>query len=177
AEQRMQKAVRATADNLATLRTGRATPALVDGIRVEYYGTPYELKQLATISAPEPRLLVIDPWDKKMIDTIQRAIMQSDLGLNPSTDGNVIRIPIPPLTEERRQEMVKLANKRAEEGKVAVRNVRRDAVDELRRLEKDEHLSEDEIKRARNELDKVTSKYVDEIEELRKAKEREIMEV
>lgn len=176
AEQRMKKAVEATAHDLSMLRTGRASPALLDHIRVEYYGTMYQLKQLATITAPEPRLLVVDPWDKSMIDTIQKAIASSGIGLTPSTDGNVIRVPIPPLTEERRRELVKLANKRAEDGKVAVRNVRRDVLEDLRKLEKEQGISEDEIKRARNELDKLTSKHTDEIETLRKAKEQEIME-
>ncbi|MCS7254134.1 MAG: ribosome recycling factor [Armatimonadota bacterium] len=176
AEQRMKKAVEATASNLAMLRTGRATPALLDHIRVEYYGTMYQLKQLATITAPEPRLLIIAPWDKSLIDSIQRAILGSDIGLTPSTDGNVIKVPIPPLTEERRHELVKLTNKRAEEGKVAVRNVRRDILEELRKLEKEQSISEDEVRRARSELDKITSKHIDEIEALRKAKEQEILE-
>jgi len=176
AEHRMKKAVEATANDLSMLRTGRASPALLDHIKVEYYGVVYPLRQLASITAPEPRLIVVDPWDKNIIDAIQKAILSSDLGLTPSTDGNVIRVPIPPLTEERRHELVKLASKRAEEGKVAVRNVRRDALDELRKLEKEKHFSEDDVKRARGELDKLASKYVEEIEMLRKAKEKEILE-
>lgn len=175
-EQRMKKAVEATANDFAVLRTGRASPALLDRIQIEYYGTVYQLKQLATITAPEPRLIVVDPWDKSLIDAIQRAIASSDIGLTPSTDGNVIKVPIPPLTEERRKELIKIANKRAEEGKVAVRNIRRDALEHLRKIEKEQNLSEDEVRRARAELDKLTSKHVDEIEALRRAKEREIME-
>ncbi|MFA4028608.1 MAG: hypothetical protein GDYSWBUE_000624 [Candidatus Fervidibacterota bacterium] len=176
AEQRMKKSVEATAHDLSMLRTGRASPALLDHIRVEYYGTVYQLKQLATITAPEPRLLVIDPWDKSIIDSIQKAIVSSGIGLTPTTDGNVIKVPIPPLTEERRRELVRLANKRAEEGKVAVRNVRRDVLEDLRKLEREQNISEDEVRRARDELDKLASRHIDEIEALRKAKEQEILE-
>lgn len=176
AEDRMQKSVQIAADDLATLRTGRASPAILDGIKVEYYGTPYRVRELATISVPEPRLLVVDPWDKQMLEPIRKAIMQSPLGLNPVNDGKVLRITIPPLTEERRRDLLKVVNERTEQGKIAIRNVRRDALEELRRLEKQPGISEDMIRRARQELDKLTEKYVGEMEKLRKAKEKEVME-
>lgn len=176
-EEKMRKAVEVLQSDLMTLRTGRASPALVDRVKVEYYGTTVPLNQLATISAPEPRLLVIRPWDPSSVSAIEKAILKSDLGLTPSTDGSVIRLPIPRLTEERRQELVKLVNRRVEEGRVAVRNCRRDGLEELRELEKEKIISEDEFYQARDDLQKLTDKYNERLAEIGQAKEREIMEV
>ncbi|MDR5708258.1 MAG: ribosome recycling factor [Armatimonadota bacterium] len=176
ARQRMQKSVEATRRELAGLRTGRAHPGLVEHIRVEYYGTPVPLNQLATITAPEPRLLVIQPWDKSALRNIEKALMQSDLGLNPTSDGNVLRVPIPPLTEERRQDLVRLARKLAEEGRVAVRNIRREAKETIEELEDEGEISEDEARRAQEELQKLTDRFIEEIDALLQRKEAEILE-
>lgn len=174
---RMEKAVEALQLDLMGLRTGRASPALVERIRVDYYGTPTPLNQLATISVPEPRLLTIKPWDASSASAIEKAIMKSDLGLTPSNDGGIIRLNIPRLTEERRRELVKLVNRRVEEGKVALRNIRRDGLDDLRELEKEKLISEDEMFNARDEIQKMTDEYVRKMDEVGKAKEDEIMEV
>ncbi len=177
AEAKMKASVQATHDDLATLRTGRASPALLDRITVEMYGAPMPIKQLATISVPEPRLLVIQPWDKAALSPIEKAIAKSDLGLVPQKDSAVIRLPIPTLTEERRKDYVKLAHKKTEAGRVAVRNVRRDLIEQLRKMEKDEHLPEDEVHRATEQAQKITDRFVADIDLLLKAKESEIMEV
>ncbi|MCS7172137.1 MAG: ribosome recycling factor [Armatimonadetes bacterium] len=177
ARQRMQKSVEATRRELAGLRTGRAHPGLVEHIRVEYYGTPVPLNQLATITAPEPRLLVIQPWDKSALRSIEKALLQSDLGLHPTSDGNVLRVPIPPLTEERRQDLVKLARKLAEEGRVAIRNIRREAKETIEELEDEGEISEDEARRAQEELQKLTDRFIEEIDALLQRKEAEILEV
>lgn len=174
---RMQKAVEATARELATLRTGRASPALLEHIKVEYYGTSVPLNQLASISVPEPRLLVVQPWDRNAAKAIEKAILQSELGLVPSSDGVVLRIPIPPLTEERRRELVRVARKHAEEGRVAVRNVRREAKETLEELEDAREISEDEARRAQEELQKLTDRFIGEIDALLQKKEAEILEV
>ncbi|MDR7443779.1 MAG: ribosome recycling factor [Armatimonadota bacterium] len=177
ARQRMQKSVEATRRELAGLRTGRAHPGLVEHIRVEYYGTPVPLNQLATITAPEPRLLVIQPWDRSALRNIEKALMQSDLGLHPTSDGNVLRVPIPPLTEERRQDLVRLARKLAEEGRVAIRNIRREARETIEELEDEGEISEDEARRAQEELQRLTDRFIEEIDALLQRKEAEILEV
>lgn len=177
ADEKMRKAAAVTHDDLARLRTGRASPALVEKILVDYYGEQTQLNQLATINVPEPRLLVIQPYDKSTIKSIEKAIMSSDLGVTPSNDGNVIRLPFPTLTEETRKELVKVAHHRAEEGRVAVRNVRRHAKDELEKMQKAGDISEDDLKRAEKELQKETDAHVEEIDKLLAAKEQELREV
>ena len=177
ANQRMDKSVEATHEHFNSVRTGRAAPALLDRIQVDYYGTPTPLKNLATISAPEPRLLSIQPFDPSSLEQVEKAIMESDLGLTPSNDGKVIRLPIPQLTEERRKELVKLVRHMAEEGRVAVRNVRRDAIKHLEVLVKDGDVGDDEERAAEARVQKVTDDHVAKIDELLKRKEAEIMEV
>jgi ribosome recycling factor len=177
AERRMHKAVDALKQDIAAIRTGRASSALVERIQVDYYGTPTPINQVATISVPEPRLLVIQPWDRKMIADIEKAIQKSDLGINPSNDGQVIRLNIPPMSEERRRDMVKMLHKKLDEHKVAVRNVRRDVQDKLRDREKKKEVSEDELKRSSDRLQKLTDRYIEEMEKVGKTKELEILEV
>lgn len=177
ATDRMTKAVAATSHEFSKVRTGKATTALLDGIRVEYYGNMVPLNQAATVAAPEPRLLTIQPWEKSMSAEIAKAIMKSDLGLNPVPDGNIIRVPIPPLNEERRKELVKLVKKLAEEGKIAIRNIRRDANDHLKKAEKDKEISEDQQHRTSDEIQKMTDDKIAEIDKLVVAKEAEVMEV
>lgn len=177
AKGRMQKAVDATKHEFGALRTGRASPALLEQIRVDYYGVPTPINQTATITVPEPRLLVIQPWDKKMVKDIERAILKSELGLVPSSDGVHVRVPIPPLTEERRKELVKVAHKHAEEGRVAIRNVRREAKEMIEELEDDGEISEDDAERGLDELQKLTDKHIEDIDALLAAKDTEIMEV
>ncbi len=177
AKQRMQKAIEATRHEFASLRTGRASPALLEQIRVDYYGTPTPINQLATITVPEPRLLVIQPWDKKFVKEVERAILKSELGLVPSSDGVHVRVPIPTLTEERRRELVKVAHRHAEEGRIAVRNIRREAKELLEELEEAGDVSEDDAKRAIEELQKLTDKAIADIDALLAAKDKEIMEV
>lgn len=176
AEERMKKSVEVTAQELAALRTGRASPAILYGIRVEYYGAPYEIRELASITVPDPRTLIIDPWDKQMLEPIRKAITNSPLSLNPVNDGKVLRINLPPLTEERRRELLKLVNQRSEHGKIAIRNIRKDAQEELRKLDKQPGISEDALRRAREDLDKLTERYIQKVDELRKAKEQEVLE-
>ncbi|MEN6348054.1 MAG: ribosome recycling factor [Syntrophomonas sp.] len=177
AEDRMQKTIEHLGKDLATLRAGRANPAMVEKISVEYYGEPTPLNQLANISVPEARLLVIQPWDKTIIAGIEKAIMKSDLGVTPSNDGNVIRLAIPQLTEERRKDLAKVVRKKAEEAKVAVRNIRREANDMLKSSEKDKLISEDESKKGMDEIQKTTDKHIKDIDVVLQAKEKEIMEV
>jgi ribosome recycling factor len=177
AKAHMQKAVEAAKREFASVRTGRASPALLERVTVDYYGTPTPITQVATVTVPEPRLLVIQPWDKSLVREIERAIQKSDLGLVPSSDGALIRLPIPSLTGERRRDLVKLVHKQAEEARVAVRNIRRDNKDKLERLEKKAELSEDETRRAVDELQKLTDRHIAEIEALVSAKEKEIMEI
>lgn len=177
AERRMTKAVEAAQHDYTTIRTGRANPAMLERVNVEIYGTSMPVNQVATISVPEPRLLLIAPWDKSAISQIERAIQKSDLGLNPSSDGNVIRLSIPQLTEERRKEFIKLLHKKAEEHRVAVRNVRRDANEELKHQEKAGDASEDDARRAQEQIQKLTDKYIEQIDTLTHAKEAELMEV
>jgi ribosome recycling factor len=177
ADRRMQKAIEALKLDLSAIRTGRASSALVDRITVDYYGTPTPISQVATISVPEARLLVIQPWDRKMLTDIEKAIQKSDLGINPSNDGQVIRLAIPPLNEERRRDMVKTVHKKLDEHKVAIRNVRRDAHDKLRDREKKKEISEDELKRSTDRLQKLTDRFIDEMDKIGKSKEQEILEV
>ncbi|RDV82431.1 ribosome recycling factor [Ammonifex thiophilus] len=177
AELSMKKAVEHFKKDLAAIRTGRASPALLEKVMVDYYGVPTPVNQLATITAPEPRLLVIQPWDRSIINEIEKAILKSDLGLTPSNDGQVIRLVLPQLTQERREELVRVARKRAEEARVAIRNIRREANDELKEKQKKENVSEDEIKRLQGEVQKLTEKYIKEVDNLLAAKEKEIMEV
>ncbi|HEY3247399.1 MAG TPA: ribosome recycling factor [bacterium] len=177
AKSRMHKAIEATKHEFAALRTGRASPALLEQIRLDYYGVQTPIPQLATVSVPEPRLLVIQPWDKKMVKDVERAIMKSELGLVPSSDGTVVRVPIPSLTEERRKDLVKVARKHAEEGRVAIRNIRREAKELIEELEDDGEVSEDDAKRGLDELQKLTDKSIADVDALLAAKETEIMEV
>lgn len=178
AKERMEKAVEAVRREFAKIRTGKATVSLLDGVRVEYYGAAVPLRQVANISVPEARLLVVQPWDKKVIGEIEKAIRSADLGLNPSSDGNLIRVPIPPLTEERRKEMVRFVHKLAEEGRVAVRNVRRDVNEMLRQMQKDGEISEDEFHRAHDKtVQEMTDGSVREVDQILGAKEEELMEV
>jgi ribosome recycling factor len=176
AKDRMEKAVAALKKELSSLRAGRATPALLDRIQADYYGSPTPINQMASITTPDPRTLLIQPWDRSAINEIEKAIMKSDLGLTPANDGQVIRIVIPQLTEERRNELVKLTRKYGEESKVAVRNIRRDANDEIKKLEKGT-ISEDESRRYQDEIQKMTDKYIAEIDKVLAAKEKEIMEI
>jgi ribosome recycling factor len=162
---------------LATIRTGHATPALIEHIKVEYAGVPTPLNQIAGISAPAARLLVIQPWDKSCIHDIEKAIMKSDLGLTPSSDGNVIRLNVPPLTEERRRELTKLVGKRVEERKIVIRKLRHEAMEELKSLEKNKEIPQDELKRSLDKLQKLTDVFILEVEEIGRAKEAELMEV
>ncbi len=177
AEHRMKGAVRAAQDDFHTLRTGRANPALLDNVVVDYHGTPMPINQLAAISVPEPRLLVIAPWDKQAISAIERAITNSDLGMTPSSDGNVIRLAIPYLTEERRKELIKQLHKKAEDHRVAVRNIRRDVNDKIKHQEKEHEISEDDARRLQDEVQKLTDKTISEIDSLQKTKESELLEV
>jgi ribosome recycling factor len=177
AQERMGKAIDALRHNLSTVRTGRASPALVERVQVEYYGAMMPLNQLAGISAPEPRLLVIQPWDRASIGPIERAIQKSDLGLVPNNDGQVIRLSIPALTEERRKQLVKVVHQTVEEGKVAVRNIRRDAIHQTRDMRTKREISEDDERRAEHELDSLTKKFTDEADKIGKGKEQEVLEV
>ncbi|GHV91484.1 ribosome-recycling factor [Spirochaetia bacterium] len=176
-EERMKKTLASLKDGFASLRTGRASAALFDKIKVDYYGDKSPLNQVANISIPEARLIVIQPWDKALIGEIEKAIRSSELSLNPSNDGKVIRISIPPLTEERRKELVKLAKNQAEQSRVSVRNIRRDGNDELKKLLKDAALTEDEETKAADELQKLTDTYITKVNQVLEEKEKEIMEV
>jgi ribosome recycling factor len=177
AEQKMRGAVSVTRDELASIRTGRANPKLLDRVTADYYGAQVPLNQLASFSVPEPRLLVIQPFDRAAIGAMEKAIMTSDLGLTPSNDGNVIRLAFPALTEERRRDLTKLAKDRGEEGRVSVRNVRRHAKEALERLERDHAISEDDLRRSERELQRLTDQYIAEIEDVLSHKEKELMEV
>jgi len=172
----MRASVGGLRKELATLRTGRATPALVEHIKVDYAGVPTPLNQIASISVPEARLILIQPWDKSSIRNIEKAILTSDLGLNPSNDGNVIRIAIPPLSEERRQELIRVVRKRVEERKVAIRNLRHDVMNDLRSMEKNKEISQDEHRRALNQLQKITDTFIAEIDQIGRDKEAELRE-
>jgi ribosome recycling factor len=174
---RMEQAVETVRQELSKLRTGKASPAILDGITVNYYGTNTPLRQVANVSAPEPRLLVVQPWDRSLLAEVEKTILKSDLGLNPTNDGIVIRIPIPALTEERRQSLVKVGKKITEDGRVAIRNVRRDANEKLKKLEKDSKISEDELRRSQDETQKMTDEYIKKLDEILALKEKDIMEI
>jgi ribosome recycling factor len=177
AEHKMDQAVSHLKDDLAAIRTGRATPAVLNRVTVEYYGTPVPLNQLAGVTVPEPRLLQVQPFDKGAIGAIEKAIQSSDLGITPNNDGNVIRLAFPPLTEERRKELVKQVHARAEEGRVAIRNIRRHSKDELEKLEREGAISEDDLMRAEKDLQKLTDRFVADIDQIQGHKEQELMEV
>ncbi len=176
-EGKMRIATDGLKKELATIRTGHATPALIEHVKVEYAGIPTPLNQIAGVSAPEAKLLVIQPWDPSSIRNIEKAILKSNLGLNPTSDGRIIRVNIPQLTEERRQELIKLVRSRIEERKVTIRNLRREAIDELKELEKNKDMSQDELKRTLDQLQKLTDGFIVDIEQIRQAKEAELMEV
>lgn len=176
-EDRMKKTLEVLEADLRTIRTGRASPALVERVMVDYYGVPTPLNQLAVISAPEPQLLTIRPYDPSSLGEIERAILKSDLGLTPSNDGRIIRLVIPPLTEQRRTELARLVSRRVEEAKVALRNIRREALDDLREFEKEKMISEDEFYQARDELQELTDKYIERADEIGERKSREVMEI
>jgi ribosome recycling factor len=177
AEDHMKKAIESLHVDLRGIRTGRASPALVERVRVNYYGTPTNLVELASISAPEPQLLIIRPWDVSALKEIERAILQSDLGLTPGNDGKIIRLTIPPLTEERRRELTRVVAKRVEEARVAVRNCRRDGLNDLKEMEKEKIITEDDFFVGKDDLQELTDKYIGMIDEVGKAKEKEIMEL
>jgi len=177
AETRMRGAISVLHDDLAAIRTGRASPALVERLQVEYFGNPTPLQQLASIGVPEPRSLMIKPFDATTLKAIEKAILTSDLGLNPNNDGKVIHLNLPPLTEERRRDLVKHMHHRLEESRIAVRNIRRDVHNDMREFEKEKLVTEDELKRGEDDLQKLTDKYIEEIAEQGKNKEKEIMEV
>ncbi|MDO8691918.1 MAG: ribosome recycling factor [Dehalococcoidia bacterium] len=177
ADDKMKKAIEALRRELVSIRTGRAAPGLVDHLLVDYYSTLTPLNQLASITAPEVRLILIQPWDRSSLQAIEKAILKSDLGLNPSNDGQVIRLALPQLTEERRKDLVKVVHKKVEEGRVSVRNVRRDAVDHLKKQEKDKLISADDLHRTHEKLQKLTDKYIVEVDHVGQDKEAELMEV
>lgn len=176
-ETKMKKAVEVVRQEFIKIRTGKATTALLDGIKVDYYGSLMPLNQVGNVGTPDIHTISITPWDKAMIGAIEKAIQTANLGLNPANDGTVVRVPIPPLNEERRKELVKLIKKFAEDGKIALRNIRRDAIDHLKKSEKEEHFSEDERKRGEDEAQKLTDKFIKEIDSHVALKEKEIMEV
>jgi len=177
ADQRMQKSIETLKADLAKVRTGRAHPGMLDHVTVEYYGNPTALTQVANVTLIDSRTLGVQPWEKKMISVVEKAIREADLGLNPSTQGDVIRVPTPPLTEERRREMVKLVKTEAEDAKIAIRNIRRDANEQLKRLLKDKACSEDDERRAQDEVQKLTDKFVLEVDKLVVDKEKEVLTV
>lgn len=177
AEEKMKKAVAATQNEMGTIRTGRANPLILDRVTLDYYGTPTPVKQMANVSVQDGTTLVIQPYDRTQLSEIEKAIAKSDLGLTPNNDGSVLRLIIPPLTEDRRKELVKLVKKYGEEGKVAIRNIRRDATEDVEKLKKTDNLSEDEIKRRKEQIQKLTDRYTQQLEKLTGEKEKEIMEV
>lgn len=177
AKAKMRKSVEALSKSYQRVRTGRASLSLLDGVRVKYYGTPTPLKQVASLTIPDPKTIMIQPWDPSVLGEIEKAILKSELGLTPANDGKVIRIPIPPLTEERRKELVRLVRKMAEESRVAIRNIRRDANEMIKELKKEKEISEDEMHRAQDEVQKVTNEFVKEVDGICQQKEKEILEV
>jgi ribosome recycling factor len=176
-EKKMKTSLDTFRKELNSIRTGRASLALLDGITVQYYGVPTPLNQVATLSVPESRLMTIQPWDSSVIGEVEKAILKSDLGLTPSSDGRVIKIPIPPLTEERRKQLVRIVKKLGEECKVAVRNVRREGNDDIKNLERDKKISEDELRRAQDQVQKLTDRYISMVEQVSAQKEKEVMEI
>ncbi|WP_019879218.1 ribosome recycling factor [Succinispira mobilis] len=176
-ENKMKKALDVLKHDLASVRAGRANPSILEKVMVDYYGTPTAVNQLANVTVPEPRMIVIQPWEKNLLKDIEKAIMKSDLGLNPNNDGSVIRLNIPQLTEQRRQEIVKSVSKKVEDSKVAIRNIRRDANDCIKKLEKDKEIAQDESKKAQEDMQKLTDKYIKIADEIYQLKEKEIVEV
>jgi ribosome recycling factor len=176
-EERMRKAVESARAELAKIRTGKASPAILDAVKVNYYGSMVPLKQVASVNTPESKLITVQPWEKNMLQEIEKAIQKADIGLNPQNDGTLIRLPIPPLTQERRQDLVRTCKKLGEEGRVAVRNIRRDAMEHLKKAKKDGALAEDDEKNFEKELQKITDKHISQIDEILKHKEAEVMEV
>lgn len=177
AADKMNGAIESLKKDFASTRTGRASISLLDGILVDYYGTSTPISQVASLGIPDPRQITIQPWEQKLIPEIEKAILKSDLGLTPGNDGKTIRINIPPLTEERRKQLVKVVKKRAEEARVSIRNIRRDINEEIKKAEKDKHLSEDDVKRFQEEIQKVTDSYISKVEDVLQHKEKEIMEI
>lgn len=177
AEHKMQRAIEVLSTDLGSVRTGRATPALLDRVQVDYYGSPTAVNAVANVSAPEPRMIVIQPWDRSMLAVIEKAILKSDLGINPTNDGIVIRLVLPQLTEDRRKDLVKQVHHRAEEARVAVRNCRRDAMEQLKKADKDGEVSKEEARRAEEKLQKLTDQFVHRVDDVSKKKEAEVMEV
>ncbi|AKL95446.1 ribosome-recycling factor Frr [Clostridium aceticum] len=176
-EEKMNKTLRVLKEDLNAIRAGRANPSMLDRLSIDYYGTVTPIKQIASVAAPEPRLITIQPYDPSVMATIEKAIQQSDLGINPSNDGKVIRLNIPQLTEDRRKDLTKIVKKTAEDSKVAIRNERRNANDDLKKMQKDGELTEDDLKAAQDEVQKITDKFIKKIDELAEAKEKEILEV
>jgi len=177
AEDKMKKAIDAISRELVGVRTGKATPKILDGIKVDYYGTQTPLKQVATINTPDPRQIVVQPWEKGIIPEVIKAIQKADLGLNPLAEAGLVRVPIPPLNEDRRREMVKLVKKVGEDGKVSVRNIRRDANDKLKKAEEDSQITEDDLEKGQKKIQELTDKNITHIDDIIKAKEQEVMEV
>lgn len=177
ANEKMNQTIEVFKKELASFRTGRASLGILDGIKVDYYGTLAPLNQVATLGIPDPRVITIQPWEQKMIGEIERAIMKSDLGLTPVNDGKTIKLSIPPLTEERRKQLVKVVRKKAEEARVAIRNIRRDVIEEIKKGEKDKKFSEDESRRMQEEIQKITNSFIEKIDQILQQKEKEIMEV
>ena len=176
-DRKMDRSLEALKRELNSVRTGRATPSLVENLPVDYYGTPTPLNQLASISAPDARAIMVQPWDRQALPEIEKSLMRSDMGFNPSNDGNTITVPIPPLTQERRQDLVRLLKRKLEDSKVSVRNVRREGVDNLRKMERDKAISQDENRRTQDQLQKATDAHIRQIDEIGTAKEAEIMQV
>ena len=176
-EERLKKSIESLKREFGSLRAGRATPTLLDKVMVDYYGTPTPVNQVAKVSVPEPRMIMIQPWEKAMLHEIEKAIMKSELGLSPNSDGTAIRLSIPQLTQERRKELVKTVNKKGEEAKVAIRNIRRDANEHIKKLEKDKEITEDESKKALEKFQKIVDSFIKNVDTLKEAKEKEIMEV
>ncbi|WP_036728797.1 ribosome recycling factor [Peptoniphilus mikwangii] len=177
AEEKMKKTISVYREDLQSIRAGRANPSLLDKITVDYYGQATPLNQVAGISAPEPRLLAITPWDASLIPAIEKAILKSELGITPSNDGKIVRLLIPHLTEERRKELTKIVRKNGENAKVAIRNIRRDSIDEVKKLEKSKEISEDDRKDGEEQIQKLTDKYIEELDKITKSKEDELMEI
>ena len=176
-QRKMGRTIEALQRDLTSLRTGRATPSLIENVAVDYYGSPTPLKQIASISAPDARAILIQPWDKQALNEIERSLMRSEMGFNPSNDGSMITVPIPPLNQERRQELVRLLKRKIEEGKVSIRNVRRDGLESLRKMERDKAISQDENRRSQDQLQKTTDAHVKSIDQVSSTKETEIMQV
>lgn len=177
AKDRMEKTLESARNEMAKVRTGRANPAILDTIKIDYYGTPTPIKQAANVGVPEARMITIQPWDRSMLGEIERAILKADIGITPNNDGNIIRLPVPALTEETRKDLVKVVHQMGEEGKIAVRNIRRDAIDQLKKAQKDSQISEDEEYNGGIDIQKLTDEFVKKIDEVAKSKETEIMEV